>query len=214
MITGKRKRPNTSVGLTSRNKSNVTANTKRRKVQTFWRYCLHSTNTINKLREVLGTSVYQIDYNHKFSGNTGFTRHSTQASYFIIIHGYTGYNDNTNHAIAAVRRGNSLFVFDPWGRGRRLVTNLVAFELAKELSIENVYLYNGPNLQMRNNVGVCVGFSVDFLLHIRNKNLNRTTFNTTVSSMFRANANNPDTMARALTRREDPGPNSVVSRRN
>jgi hypothetical protein len=217
----KRKRSDSTIGLTRQNRLNRTENTKRRKVQTFYRQTLSSNNTLTRIRENIGPRAYHLVFssdsasafsNNPFSGNIGFNRHPENSYYLITVENYSR-GLHVNHAISAIRRGDKLFVFDPWGRDRKPATYMAAVQLAHKLGIYHVFIYNGRNLQYYDCAGVCVGFASDFLTKFRNKPLISRTFNKDVSQAFRANANNTSVMERALMRRETPGPNSIIPRR-
>lgn len=229
----KRKRNNN--GLTRRSRIQGVANSKRRKVHAPYRLLCNNTQTINRIREIVGADVHSLTVN----GNSinGFTNGPTNKTLYLIgIRNYVPGTPHSNHAVAAIRvrgrtitrrfriRGRTitrqvrterkLFVFDPWGHASQPITGAVATSLARMLNVstQNVFVYNGRNLQERNAQGACVGFAADFLIKARGAVLNGTNFNTKVSNMFRANANDPGPMFTRLTRREQPGPNSVVHR--
>ena len=208
---GKRKRSPLN-GLTRRSRMNETSGRKVRKVQTHYKNLLCETNTINRIRQTITTgSLYTLFYsNGVFSGNTGFNRHSSVSSYYLIgIVGYASSGTHANHSISAIRRGPNLYVFDPWGSERKDITDSVAIQLATELRVINIHMYNGQNLQAKNTTGVCVGFASDFLVRFSQvQNIN----NQKIEQAFRLNSNDPRTMANRLTRYNIPGPMRVVPR--
>jgi hypothetical protein len=123
--------------------------------------------------------------------------------YFLIIM-YQKTN-KVGHAIAAVKQGDKLFVFNPWGTEIRHETRIAATAIAKHFNVStrNIIYYKGRNLQARNRDGVCVGFSKKFLIETnkRSTNWNPTTFNRNVESVL---TNNTRTLARQLERLEVP----------
>jgi hypothetical protein len=168
---------------------------------------------MNRLRNTLGKHVHRL----VVKGDTirGTTSNKSLKTYYLIgIIGYLPGNIHTKHAISAVRQKDKLFVFDPHGHSRQKITNMVAYRLGRKLKVKRVVIYNGEHLQARNVGGACVGFSSDFLAHVRSGKLklNSSSINTNISSVFRRNANDPTIMHRSLIRYETPGPQSSFPR--
>jgi hypothetical protein len=114
-------------------------------------------------------------------------------------------NNKVGHAIAAVKQGDKLFVFNPWGTAIRHETRIAATAIANHFNVStgNIIYYKGRNLQAHNRDGVCVGFSKKFLIETnkRSTNWNPTTFNSNVESVL---TNNTRNLARQLKRLEVP----------
>jgi hypothetical protein len=119
----------------------------------------------------------------------------------IGIYGYKPGTKNSKHAISAIKRGNHLYVFDPWGSNRNLLTNIASIQLKRILRVPKLTVYNGKNLQLFDNRGICVGFSTAALVYLSKlfstrwkniQNVSQTNFNTTMFNHFKNFVNSPN----------------------
>ena len=146
-------------------------------------------------------------------GATSFVTHAKEAAYLINIHDYEPPRANNgglrheNHAISAIRRRDKLYVFDPWGQDRKQVSQVVGRILKRYMpGVTTLSYYNGPNLQMSNTHGACVGLSANLIIwYGQGMSLNNKTVQNTIGPRV---AN----IGRNITRFEKPGPLSVVKR--
>ena len=83
------------------------------------------------------------------------------------------------HALAAVKHGDNLYAFNPWGkavyeRGMGSVDDTCFVEVARLAGCKNTMAYKGANLQENDVNGACVGYSGNFAFeiasHIKNGN--------------------------------------------
>ena len=169
-VLGKRPRE-ANTNLTRKNRLLKEGNAKRRKVQTSYRTIACQSNTIRRIRSSVSFPVYIIDAymgeNDQvyWYGGTTFTTHAKQAGYLFNIIGYAVGGPHTSHAISAYRLGDKLYVFDPWGEDRKLVSKVLARSLKAYIpGVKKLMQYNGPNLQSTNAYGACVGLSANFII--------------------------------------------------
>jgi hypothetical protein len=71
-----------------------------------------------------------------------------------------------NHAISAVKYGNTLFAFDPWGKRSKSIDRKIFKNIQGRYSCTKLYMYTGKNLQEGNYLGVCVGYASNFILEM------------------------------------------------
>jgi len=207
-----RKRKTVNTGITLRNRLERQASLKRRKIAyepVPIRQCNNNNTAISGIRSrFTKKKVYKVEIKHGFllirdpSHPKTYIRGRPRKNslYFILINGYSTSGTHSRHLVSAIEYNGCLYFFDPWGRDRLPVSDNIARELAVRIGIRELKMYNGRNLQERNrnSIGVCVGYSHDFLSMFGNSRLNTSTFNTLVSNKFRSNANNPLTMLRGL----------------
>lgn len=84
----------------------------------------------------------------------------------ITVADYTTSGSYLAHAISAVRYNNILFCFNSWGKSARKIDSNIFNELASLYNCKTVFIYNGPNIQAENKLGVCVGLSSNFIIEM------------------------------------------------
>lgn len=122
-----------------------------------YRHCHQNPSAINRLRRITGKTIYQINI-HGGEPPLSIPGSGQDSMYFILVYNYDG--SWGNHTIAAISRGDTLYVFDPNGSTRSFITDVISKRMAKILGLKD-RIYSGPNLQGSEHV--CVGFSSNFL---------------------------------------------------
>jgi len=84
----------------------------------------------------------------------------------VTVNDYTTSGSHITHAISAVRYNNILFCFNSWGKSARKIDSKIFNEFASLYNCKIVFIYNGPNIQADNELGVCVGLSSNFIIEM------------------------------------------------
>lgn len=175
----------------------------------------HTQSRINRSRT--NTIISNVDWRPLTSN------FSQNLVYFfeITITNYDGAGGlHANHAIGAVKYGNSLYVFDPHGHARQPVTDWCAAQLAQVYHIPhfNIIVFDGPKNkpfpQASNTQGVCLGITYGFLVYMagllsgkylkpngrswKNTHVSRANFNATIYEHFKNISTNSNTCQRVF----------------
>ena len=88
--------------------------------------------------------------------------HRTDKPLVGVLLGIVNYGGTEgNHAIGAVKCGDTLYACDPLGKARTVtLVNTVLNQVAEHYGCKRGMVYNGPNLQTRDS---CVGYSSNFI---------------------------------------------------
>ena len=150
---------------------------------------------MNSLKRAFGTRVKQLVV--KPRERIRFPR-TTGRLFFILIKKYDPTSTvHSAHTISAVVSNGILFVFDPWGRDRKVTTDIIATKIATRYNLF-LKIYNGPNLQAADKYGICTAFAFNFLRKFGTRSINPINFNRNVATTFRQIANNPNSVARTF----------------
>ncbi len=104
--------------------------------------------------------------------NTRYPLHTTGESDPVvgILIGVKQYAFNGDmhaaHALSAVKYRNTLFAFNAWGKGGKPV-DVTIFETVRRMyNCKYMDMYLGPNVQMGDPYGICVGYASNFVLEM------------------------------------------------
>ena len=88
--------------------------------------------------------------------------HSTDKPLVGVLLGIVNYGGTEgNHAIGAVKCGDTLYACDPLGKARTVtLVNTILNQVAEHYGCKRGMVYNGPNLQKNHS---CVGYSSNFI---------------------------------------------------
>lgn len=179
-----------------------------------YRHCL--VETAQMIQQYVPSKVYTVTFepNGVFSDHIGFNfQEKTTVFYLVGIREYVQTQGvHMSHATAVIRRGDKMYVFDPWGSERLPQTTIMAVSLAHQLNIPlaNVRYYSGKNLQKLDTKGICVGLSTKMIIETQKMiqsgmNINNPNFNKRIQNFLSINANNPNKLYENLTMFERGG---------
>ena len=188
-----------------------------------YRQCL--VETAHMIQQYVPSKVYTVTFepNGVFSEHIGFNfQEKTTVFYLVGIRDYIQVPGiHASHATAVIRRGNKMYVFDPWGSDRLPPTTIMGSALAYQLNIPlaNVRYYSGKNLQALDTKGVCVGLSTKMIIETQKiiqsgMNINHPNFNQRIQNFLSINANNPNKLFKNLTMFERGGRMSLPRQRS
>ena len=76
------------------------------------------------------------------------------------------YDMGISHAISAIKYKKVLYAFNSWGNQSKRLDIIVFEHLREKYGCSRIVQYNGPNLQLKDIHGVCMGYSINFLIEM------------------------------------------------
>ena len=95
--------------------------------------------------------------------NRAYHFDSDPVGIIISVDKYSNSGQHIGHAISAVKYGKTLFAFNAWGRYGYDFDSTIFKTVADMYRCTKVIRYEGPNLQAKNRVGVCVAFASNYV---------------------------------------------------